>query len=464
MKPLFKVCAVAKDEGPYLAEWVFHHLHFGFDLIHVYINRTSDASVAVLERIAQSHPQVTFEFIDWIDLCDPGVSAKLQTVAYAKDLEQSRQQNVDWLLFLDIDEFWVPKDFATSVDRFVAGICVDQQSQPICLLWHCELGQHAPFTPLQRGAGYELSSHLKTLIPLNGTDIKHVRIHHPIFGAQVTPLDAEGAPMVFNEQQPELASRSVMKPKSAYIIHRMYRSEKEYMALSLRGRPSQQRRLKMNRPGYRSHRNVSVRHRFFWPEDEFRDYDHDRKRFLEALDIESLITQDKAAILGRASRAVRMVKEKLDTPERPQAIAFLRGTRHAVVEGDETPAPTPTISQPVVAEAQPQPEPRQSEPLRPEPLQSEPLQSEPLQSEPLQSEPLQSEPLQSEPLRPEPLQFEPLRPEPPQSRLDAVSPTAILPADETKKSRSWLAVLIGWFTPSTQVAATRGSDRDSDRR
>ncbi|WP_110648470.1 glycosyltransferase family 2 protein [Salinicola peritrichatus] len=63
-KPLFKICAVAKDEGPYLAEWVFHHLHFGFDRIHVYLNRTSDASAAVLDRIARNHFQVTYEYID----------------------------------------------------------------------------------------------------------------------------------------------------------------------------------------------------------------------------------------------------------------------------------------------------------------------------------------------------------------------------------------------------------------
>lgn len=331
MKPTFKLCAVAKDEGPYLAEWVFHHLHFGFDAIHVYINRTSDASAAVLERIRGTYPQVSYEFIDWVDLCDPGVGAKLQTIAYAKELDRSRQEGFGWLLFLDVDEFWVPNDFATPVDRFVAAISGDGQPQPICHLWHCELGQRAPFTPLQRGAGYELSSHLKTLFPLDGIDIRHVRVHHPIFGAQVTPLDADGAPMTFDEQQSELAAQSVMKPKSAYIIHRMYRSEAEYLSLSLRGRPSQRSLLKMNRPGYRSHRNVTVHRRFFWPEEEFRAYDRDRERFLSELDIETLIAADKLAILDRAERATVLIKEKLDTPERDRAVAFLKGTRHEVV-------------------------------------------------------------------------------------------------------------------------------------
>lgn len=332
MKPVFKLCAVAKDEGPYLAEWVFHHLHFGFDLIHVYINRTSDASEAVLERIHSAYPQVTFESIDWIDLCDPVVSGKLQTIAYAKEVALSRQQGVDWLMFLDVDEFWTPNDFETPVDQFAASICGVDQAAPICFLWHCELGQHSPFTPLQRGAGYEMSSHLKTLFPLKNIEIKHVRIHHPIFGKQVTPLDADGAPMTFEKDQPELASGATIKPKSAYVIHRMYRSEDEYMALMLKGRPSKRDQLKLNRPGYRSHKNVSVRRRFFWPEDSFREYDEKRRHFLDAIDVESLIREDKANILKRAKKAVSLLKAMLETPDRDRALAFLRGTRYDVTE------------------------------------------------------------------------------------------------------------------------------------
>ncbi|WP_110630670.1 glycosyltransferase family 2 protein [Salinicola salarius] len=443
MKPLFKVCAVAKDEGPYLAEWVFHHLHFGFDLIHVYINRTSDASAAVLERIGQSYPQVTFEFIDWIDLCDPGVSAKLQTVAYAKELEQSRQQGVNWLLFLDIDEFWTPNDFATSVDRFVARTCVDGRPQPICHLWHCELGQHAPFTPLQRGAGYELSSHLKTLFPLDGIDIRHVRVHHPIFGAEVTPLDADGAPMTFDEQQSELASRSAMKPKSAYIIHRMYRSEQEYMALSLRGRPSQRRRLKMNRPGYRSHRNVSIRYRFFWPEEEYRDYALQRERFLAALDIESLITQDKADILARARRAVRMVKERLETPERTQAIAFLRGTRHAVVEAET--APAPSVKSPV-----------------------EPMLDTPVPAQATAPSSGTNHDVGGAEKPPVPSVKSPVAAEPIQAPVDqrVGEPETNLPSTQPARPHSWFMVMLGWlgFSPGDASQRATGSASEYDRR
>ena len=51
-----KLAALAKDEGAYLPEWIFHHLAFGVDEIEVYVNNTTDNSVAILDRITQHHP------------------------------------------------------------------------------------------------------------------------------------------------------------------------------------------------------------------------------------------------------------------------------------------------------------------------------------------------------------------------------------------------------------------------
>lgn len=326
-KPVFKLCAVANDDGPYLAEWIFHHLHFGFDLIHVYVNRTSDASQSVLERIQRTYPQVTFESIDWVDLSDSAIRTK--------EISQSQRQGVDWLMFLDIDEFWTPNDFKTPVDRFVADVGEADQAPPICLLRHCELGQHSPFTPLQRGAGYEISAHLKTLFPLENIESKQVRAHLPIFDTGVTP---DGAPMVFNKDQPELAGDSAVTPKRTYIIHRMYRSEAEYMALALKGQPSHRSQLKLNRSGYRSHRNVPVRRRFIWPEPAFRDYALKRRVFLGSNDIESLIHQDKANIINRSRQAVALLEAMLETPDRERALAFLKGTQYDETEHKDAPA------------------------------------------------------------------------------------------------------------------------------
>ncbi|MCE3028894.1 glycosyltransferase family 2 protein [Salinicola sp. DM10] len=326
-KPRIRLCAVAKDEGPYLAEWVFHHLHVGFDQIHVLLNRTSDTSAAVLERIGQAYPQVTFEFIDWVDLCDPSVGRKLQTIAYAKALADARAAGVDWLMFLDIDEFWTAQDLTTRVDQLIARLCGDTP-RPISFLWHCELGQAQAFCSLQNGAGYELSSHLKTLFPIQGIEIQHVRVHHPIFGRDVVPLDADGNPMVYSETQPELADSTAIAPRQAYVIHRMYRSEEEYLALLLRGRPSGKQQLKTNRPGYRSHRNVKVGRRMVWPGEVFAAYDSAKRDFMQRLEISALIERDRQAIRQRAARAVSMLLALVEQGDPDGATRFLRGTRH----------------------------------------------------------------------------------------------------------------------------------------
>ena len=53
-----KLAAIARDEAAYLPEWIFHHLEFGFDEIEIYINNTTDNSLAVLANIKRNHPVV----------------------------------------------------------------------------------------------------------------------------------------------------------------------------------------------------------------------------------------------------------------------------------------------------------------------------------------------------------------------------------------------------------------------
>ena len=48
-----KLCAIAKNEGAYIADWVFHHLHFGFDAIEIWVNGTVYPSLRILKRISE---------------------------------------------------------------------------------------------------------------------------------------------------------------------------------------------------------------------------------------------------------------------------------------------------------------------------------------------------------------------------------------------------------------------------
>ncbi|CAN1484350.1 Glycosyl transferase family 2 [Caulobacteraceae bacterium] len=45
-------CIIAKNEGPYLLEWVSYHANLGFSKIVVYENNSGDDSAKALKRLA----------------------------------------------------------------------------------------------------------------------------------------------------------------------------------------------------------------------------------------------------------------------------------------------------------------------------------------------------------------------------------------------------------------------------
>jgi len=42
-----KLVAIAKDEAPYIPQWIYHHLSIGIDLIEIHINNTTDNSLNI---------------------------------------------------------------------------------------------------------------------------------------------------------------------------------------------------------------------------------------------------------------------------------------------------------------------------------------------------------------------------------------------------------------------------------
>ena len=114
-----RLCAIAKDEGAYLADWVFHHLHVGFDGIEVWVNGTRDHSVEILTAIRAEHPQVAFRVVD--DLLDRTLrrGPSFQYVAYATLAARARRAGFTHAAFLDLDEYWTAADGVSTVHDFV---------------------------------------------------------------------------------------------------------------------------------------------------------------------------------------------------------------------------------------------------------------------------------------------------------------------------------------------------------
>jgi glycosyl transferase family 92 len=88
------VCAIYRDEAPYLREWVAFHRLVGVDRFYLYNNRSSDGH---LEALAPYLDSGVVELRDWP--LYPG-----QVAAYEDCLKQHREDS-RWIAFLDVDEF-----------------------------------------------------------------------------------------------------------------------------------------------------------------------------------------------------------------------------------------------------------------------------------------------------------------------------------------------------------------------
>jgi len=91
------VCAMFRDEAPYLAEWIAFHQLVGVEHFYLYNNRSSDNFEAVLQPFTDA---------GCVTLCDWPIPfhERAQRKAYAHCLESVRA-SVRWLAFIDIDEF-----------------------------------------------------------------------------------------------------------------------------------------------------------------------------------------------------------------------------------------------------------------------------------------------------------------------------------------------------------------------
>ena len=98
-RPRVGICAIAKNESPYLAEWAIYHKLIGFDDILVYDHQSTDDSRAVLQKL-QSAGFLRYQ--PW----DHPSDGNAQKRAYADGLLRNANK-LDWICFIDLDEFVV---------------------------------------------------------------------------------------------------------------------------------------------------------------------------------------------------------------------------------------------------------------------------------------------------------------------------------------------------------------------
>ena len=239
--------AVASKEAAYISDWIFHHLRFGFAPILVLVNRSDDATETIVRRISRQDPRVRLLNVDSLDSGHPYTNKRIQLDAYETALQALRKELTpdSYMFCFDIDEFWTPKDFKSSIQDHLHHL-----GWPLkCALnWFVPTEGPTAFAPPFQSTLSGRSTVLRKHGFQIGQSIKEIRIHRLEDTNQLPTRLACGA------DSPADENRSAVPPTSladAFLLHRMHRSVVEYVGLLGRPRPkAAELPFKSNRRGY----------------------------------------------------------------------------------------------------------------------------------------------------------------------------------------------------------------------
>jgi len=150
-------------------------------------------------------------------------------------------------LIVDIDEFWFPKDFCTSISDYLS---TKPEYDIISFNWLMQHGDKTPFSMPFSNLVVVPSFQLKSLFSMRvTTNVKRYHSHAPIMVKKVIRLDPNG--QTFEEGDKYVRFKNIPNNNSeAFILHRMIRSEIEYLARISKERPGNNLEIKDNRNGF----------------------------------------------------------------------------------------------------------------------------------------------------------------------------------------------------------------------
>ncbi len=214
------LCAIVKNEGLYLHEWVRHHLLVGVEHFHVYDNESAVPARKILREFVDSGQATVIDF--------PGQARQL--AAYHHCLETYGPRS-SWLGFIDCDEFLFPRqhadfrEFLIDFDAF-AGVAVNcvifgssgHLTRPKGLQTQC----YQERFPLEHGE----NCLIKSLVQPKRTAAP-AGVHHFHYTA--------GNYCVNERQEPVFGPFSPVAADLARINHYFYRSQQDFCEKLERG-------------------------------------------------------------------------------------------------------------------------------------------------------------------------------------------------------------------------------------
>lgn len=198
------IIAIAKQEELYIKEWLDYHLDKGFSRIIVADNDDT------LVLAPYSSDKVIIEDYTGVE----GVQSKAYTELFAK-----YKGDFDWILFLDVDEFFTTED-GRSVEEFISSL---PQSVDMVRL-NCvhfddndELdvvdGNYSVLTRFTNEVKTSKDTFMKTFLNCR-TDIGEEKIYgHGVYNKRLSAINAEGVPCGSERRSKEMCR------KVAWIRH-----------------------------------------------------------------------------------------------------------------------------------------------------------------------------------------------------------------------------------------------------
>lgn len=301
--------AIARDEGAYLANWIAHHLYFGFDEFHIWVNRTTDSTNALLKKINREI-RCVYLYQGDAEFDRSNVSGRnFQIRAYNLTLEKLRGSDVTHIMCLDIDELWTPMHFTGSIKS----ILINNSADVISFPWHIDRAERnkLPFSdPFSESILVEKDRHVKSVARISerllGCFIHSFMVRDGRFSTEtgeqfLSDASHEILPSDYNSLRPYSVGTS-------FILHTVHRSSVEYIATLSRGRPSLSlpTSIKTNRGGFRENRaDVSFR----ITEDDLSKYRDFISKVVASFDIEFEIEAARASVIKRANLVAELIAQ-----------------------------------------------------------------------------------------------------------------------------------------------------------
>lgn len=233
---LAAVLATARNEGPYILDWLAHHRACGFDHAVIYSNGNDDGSDELLGLLA-AHGEITWVRNELSATARPQWKAYGHAFKVLPDLLDYR-----WTMVLDLDEY---VSFRTDLFSSIGDVIGWQEYQPfdaLAMRWlnfvggRTDMWHDAPSTRRFVRREAEVSPLFKSLVRSNLFWDSHAHFPYPTMDAPFAYKIEDGAPchhmsLLKGVKVPDEARSADI----AWVAHHVYRSAGEALVKAMRG-------------------------------------------------------------------------------------------------------------------------------------------------------------------------------------------------------------------------------------